>query len=184
MNLLVHTCCADCALKMQQALNKDKSAKFSKIGWYFYNPNIHPKTEYLARLKALKTTANKQQLDLIIPNYRPVEYFDKIKHLGSHPLIPDRCRLCWSLRLEKSFEYAKDHEFKAVGTTLITSHYQDQAVIEKIGKRLAEQYQIQFYTPEEIDKDLKTSGFYKQNYCGCTYSLMEKMEQKFLRDKE
>ena len=30
-----------------------------------------------------------------------------------------------------------------------------------------------------ISKDLKTTGFYKQNYCGCCYSLVEAWEEKF-----
>lgn len=64
-------------------------------------------------------------------------------------------------------------------TTLLSSHYQNKEIIEKIGKDLEKEYKIKFLIPKEINKELKTSGFYKQNYCGCCYSLVENWENKF-----
>lgn len=66
-----------------------------------------------------------------------------------------------------------------MSSTLITSHYQDKEKIEEIGKSLKKELEIKFLIPKKINKDLETKGFYKQNYCGCCYSLVEGFEEKF-----
>ena len=166
MKLLIHTCCADCLLKIKNSLEDEVMA-------YFYNPNIHPRSEYLARLKAIQKIAEENKIKLVVPDWSPKEYFEKIKDKNS------RCEKCWKLRLNKTFEYAKKNNFEAVTTTLLSSHYQNKEIIEKIGKELEEKYKIKFLIPKKIDRELKTSGFYKQNYCGCGYSLTEAWENKF-----
>ena len=120
-------------------------------------------------------------MELAIANHRPQEYFAAINQLGSNPQPPDRCRLCWQLRLRASFNHAREHSFDAISTTLVTSHYQDQEDIEQIGSDLAQEFKLDFYLPANINKDLRASGFYQQNYCGCAYSLAERLEEKFLQ---
>ncbi len=184
--LLVHTCCADCALKFFNSLKSEEIGIFERVNWFYYNPNIHPKTEYLARMRALKKVIkqlkNKHgwQGELIIPNYRPVEYFQAIGKLGRSPQKPQRCQLCWQLRLKKVCEYAQENQYQAVGTTLITSHYQDSQFINQLSKSLSEKFNVEYFVPAEIESNLQTGGFYKQNYCGCTYSLTERLEEKFV----
>jgi predicted adenine nucleotide alpha hydrolase (AANH) superfamily ATPase len=81
--------------------------------------------------------------------------------------------------LEKSAKYAKENGFEQFSSTLLSSHYQDSEKIKNIGKAVAKKYNLDFYIPEKIDKDLHTRGFYKQIFCGCCYSLKERMEEKF-----
>jgi predicted adenine nucleotide alpha hydrolase (AANH) superfamily ATPase len=52
-------------------------------------------------------------------------------------------------------------------------------MIEKIGKEISKKYNIQFLIPNNICKNLETKGFYKQVFCGCCYSLVERFEEKF-----
>ncbi len=186
--ILIHTCCADCLLKMADLLK----AESVEIVGYFYNPNIHPRTEYLARLKAAQKICEENKIKLIVADWSPREWFERIK-----PTLPSlnppkaiafrragkggvRCQNCWRLRLEKTFEYAKEKGFEMVSSTLITSHYQDQNKIETIAKELKKKYQIKFLTKKKVSKELKTTGFYKQNYCGCCFSLVESWREKFL----
>ena len=183
--LLLHTCCADCGLKFMESLT-DNDFKSKEVTWYYYNPNIHPRSEYLARMKAVKRVIKERQLDveLHIPNYRPAEYFQALNSslsikTGQAPGQADRCPHCWRLRLKTSFKYAQENNFKAVSTTLLTSHYQNRSIIKEIGQELAQKYQLDFFIPKELVCDLKTHGFYKQNYCGCCFSLLEKYQQKF-----
>jgi len=154
---------------------------------YFYNPNIHPRAEYLARLNAAKKITEENGINLVVADWSPREWFgaqnppvDKstssLKNGGS---LKTRCERCWKIRLEKTFEYAKKNNFEAVSTTLLTSHYQNKDKIEKIGKELEKKFKIKFLVPEKISCDLKTTGFYKQNYCGCCYSLVEAWSEKF-----
>lgn len=173
MKILVHSCCADCLLKMTNSLNDEVVA-------YFYNPNIHPRSEYLSRLKAIQKIALENKIELIVPDWSPKEWF-KTKPFPNPSLDrAGRCINCWNLRLGKTFEYAKKNNFEMVSTTLLSSHYQSKETIEKIGKELEKEYKIKFLIPKKIDRELKTSGFYKQNYCGCCYSLVEAWENKFI----
>ena len=201
MKILIHTCCADCLLKMIDSL-KDESAEL--VG-YFYNPNIHPRSEYLARLKAAQNICEENKIKLIVADWSPKEWFNQIPSgcaaspfderetleqnpsvLRTAPLdkrealkIKTRCERCWKLRLGKTFEYAKKNNFETVSTTLLTSHYQNKDQIEKIGKELEKEFEIKFLVPKKVSGELKTSGFYKQNYCGCCYSLVETWSEKF-----
>jgi len=198
MKLLVHTCCADCLLKMVDSLKNEFSEEV-EITAYFYNPNIHPRAEYLTRLKAAQQISEENKIELIVPDWSPREWF-KIQNpsvLRTAPLDPPsqnatdgqskgeqfknktRCKNCWSLRLKKTFEYAHKKGFEMVSSTLVTSHYQNKEQIEEIGKKLEKEFEIEFLVPKVISKELKTSGFYKQNYCGCGYSLVEAWREKF-----
>lgn len=171
MKLLIHACCADCLLKMVESIKAEKN--FEEVEVYYYNPNIHPRSEYQSRLKAMQLMVG--ELKLIIPNWRPVEYFEAIKSKEKGK----RCVDCWTLRLEATAKFAKENGFEAFTTTLLTSEYQSTEILEKIGKEMAKKYGVEFFIPKNICKELKTKGFYKQIFCGCCYSLVERFEEKF-----
>jgi len=176
MKILIHTCCADCLLKMVDSL-KNESVE---IVGYFYNPNIHPRSESLTRLKAAQKICEENKIKLVVPDWSPKEYFNQIKPFPDPSLDrAGRCIECWKLRLGKTFEYAKEKGFEMVSSTLVTSHYQNKEKIVEIGKNLEKEFGIKFLVPKEVTSDLKTSGFYKQNYCGCCYSLVEAWTKKF-----
>ena len=172
MKLLIHACCADCLLKFVDSI-KTENKEILEIEVYFYNPNIHPQSEYLARLKAIQNITEENKIKLVVPDWSPKEWFKKIK--GGNV----RCEECWKLRLGKTFEYARKNNFEVVSTTLLTSHYQNKNKIEEIGKELEKEFGIKFLIPSKVSSELKTSGFYKQNYCGCCYSLVEAWTEKF-----
>jgi predicted adenine nucleotide alpha hydrolase (AANH) superfamily ATPase len=183
MKILIHTCCADCLIKLINSL-KDEDVE---ITVYFYNPNIHPRAEYLARLNAIKKISEGNKIKLMVADWSPKEYFKSLSPAiaGVSPfdkretLRPKRCEGCWNLRLRKTFEYAKKNNFETTSTTLLSSHYQNKDKIKEIGKNLEKEFGIKFFVPEKISRDLKTTGFYKQNYCGCCYSLTEAWSEKF-----
>jgi predicted adenine nucleotide alpha hydrolase (AANH) superfamily ATPase len=153
---------------------KDKT---NEITAYFYNSNIHPRSEYLSRLKAAKQIAGENKIKLVVADWSPKEWFKGVERESLKNKT--RCGRCWGLRLRKSFEYAKKNSFKMVSTTLLSSHYQNKDKIEEIGKNLEKEFGIKFLVPKKISRDLKTTGFYKQNYCGCCYSLVETWGEKF-----
>ena len=176
MRLLIHACCADCLLKMVESVKTEN--KFEEIQVYYYNPNIHPRSEYVSRLKAMQLMIG--NLKMVVADWRPGEYFDCLKPIHSPSLDrAGRCINCWKLRLEKTAEYAKNNGFESFSSTLITSEYQNNEMIEKIGKEIGEKYKIKFMVPKNVCKKLETKGFYKQIFCGCCYSLVERFEEKF-----
>jgi epoxyqueuosine reductase len=176
-NILIHTCCADCLIHLIEALDEEKQiAPETKITLLYYNPNIHPKTEYMERLNALKFVLKEKypnrEMHLVIPDYKPKEYFENI--VGKER----RCLGCWELRLAKTFEYAKKHNIKYVSSTLLGSHYQDKEAIINIAKQL-EDNDTQIIYPQHEHEHQINRGFYKQNYCGCCFSLTEKLWEKY-----
>jgi predicted adenine nucleotide alpha hydrolase (AANH) superfamily ATPase len=180
MKLLLHACCADCILKFVDSIKQENSEV--EIVAYFYNQNIQPRSEYLSRLKAIQKVTEENKIELIIPDWSPKEYFKRIKPFPNPSLDrAGRCINCWKLRLEKTFEYAKNKKFDLISSTLITSHYQNGEKIKEIAEELEKKYKIKFLVPKKVSKDLKTSGFYKQNYCGCAWSLVESFEGKFFK---
>lgn len=171
MKLLIHACCADCLLKMIESVKLEND--FSEIQIFYYNPNIHPRSEYQSRLKAMQSMIG--NVKMTIPDWRPKEYFEAIKNKGKGK----RCIDCWGLRLEKTAKFAKENGFDSFTSTLLTSEYQNSEMIEKKGKEIGEKYGIEFLIPKNICKHLETKGFYKQIFCGCCYSLVERFEEKF-----
>jgi epoxyqueuosine reductase len=146
------------------------------IGLYFYNPNIHPESEFHARRKALTDVFKDQDYKVIIAPWQPAHFFNA---LNGAPNPSNRCPQCWLLRLKQTASFAKDHNYSAFSSTLLSSKYHDLHLIETYGRKLAQQYSLTFIVPQHIDKDANHAGFYKQNYSGCVYSLLEKMESKY-----
>lgn len=171
--LLLHCCCADCTIKALRQLQY----KY-QITLLFDNSNIHPRSEYLARIKAIKQVAQYNKIKLKISNWSPKEWYKAIKYTSNNKYLR-RCKLCWQLRLTNTANITKELSFNKFSTTLLTSHYQNRTIIENICKTLQSE-KIKFISISKPKKQIHTSGFYKQNYCGCIYSTKRRYEQKFI----
>jgi len=171
--ILLHSCCADCSWKFIESIKNYSEA--TEIDLFYYNPNIHPRAEYQSRLKAIQKVAVELKIKLIIPDWKPGDYFKVVKS-GKRPI---RCINCWNFRIKKTAEYAKDNGYKLFSTTLLSSEYQDKKKVSEIGNIWAKKLGLEFLEVKEIKKELKTSGFYKQFFCGCVYSLEERFEEKY-----
>ncbi|MFH1128438.1 MAG: epoxyqueuosine reductase QueH [Candidatus Omnitrophota bacterium] len=169
MKILLHTCCAPCLIYPYAQMSK----KGVKASGFFYNPNIYPNQEYQFRRQALIALSGKQNIDIIYAEYNPREYFTAIQNKESSP---ERCAICWSIRLKRTASAAKENGFDMFTTTLLVSPYQDQDTIKEIGNKIAREEKIGFYY-EDFRPGFKTAyaqakqdGLYCQQYCGCMYS--------------
>ena len=166
--ILIHTCCADCLLNTIDFLKeKNFIEENSQIDILFYNPNIHPRSEYLERLNAVKSVIG-NNMRLIVPDYKPKEHIEMVNR------VEERCKGCWNMRLEYLFKYAKENKYGRVTSTLLVSHYQNNGYITRLGNDFSKEYGIEFI-PVDSSHNSVHKGFYKQNYCGCCFSLVEKM---------
>ena len=169
MKLLLHTCCAPCSVYCIETLRKEGI----EPTLYWYNPNIHPYTEYKARRDCLIEYAKKINIKLIIEDEYGLQDFCKntINNLQS------RCAdYCYPIRLRKTFEYAKENGYDAVSTTLLYSIYQKHDFIKHYCEKLSNEFGIEFlYRDFRVgfwvghDK-AKEAGLYMQKYCGCVFS--------------
>ncbi len=169
MKILLHICCAPCAIYPLKALT-GKSG--NNVTGFFYNPNIHPAAEEERRRNAAAVYAAEKGLDIFFGEYKPEDFFAKI---GVEQAAPLRCSICWRMRLEKAAGYAAGR-YEAFTTTLLASPYQNRQEILKICAECGEKFGIEFVGSDfrggfrEAQKEAKERGIYKQKYCGCVYS--------------
>ncbi len=176
MKLLLHTCCAPCLIYPLEVLR----AKEFEIKALFYNPNIHPFLEYNNRRQAVVDFSKKNNLEVDYPEYFPQEFFQAVNQKEN---TPARCILCWSLRLRRTAEAAKEKGFSHFSTTLLVSPYQDQEQLRKIGQDIAGSIAIEFYAEDfrpgfrKAHQEAHEQGIYCQKYCGCIYSELEQCRE-------
>ena len=169
MKLLMHVCCAPCSVYCIETLRKEGI----EPTLYWYNPNIHPYTEYVARRDCLVEYAKSINVGAIIQD----EYglVDFCKNTSNN--LQSRCvDYCYPVRLRKTFEYAKEQGYDAVTTSLLYSIYQKHDFIKYYCEKLAEEFGIEFlYRDFRVGfwvghEKAKEAGLYMQKYCGCVFS--------------
>lgn len=175
--VLLHMCCAPCAVYCVEKLSR----QYQVVG-FFYNPNIHPPREFRFRAEELRRVAAILHWTVIVREYDMSAWFQRLREFRAEPERGRRCSLCFHMRLEAAFIYAREHHFDGVATTLSISPYKTTLQINQEGQRLAAQYGVPFI-PEDFKKQngFQTGkkmamdlGIKYQNYCGCVYSLTEK----------
>lgn len=178
MRLLMHICCAPCSVMCIETLRNEG---INPVG-FWYNPNIHPVTEYKARKNALVDHAQQIHMKLIVENkYGLREFIDNV-----HDNYAARCGYCYDCRLEETALYAAENGYDAFTTTLLISPYQKHELIRQTGFKKAEKYGIEFlyrdFRPyfKEGQEKARDAGLYMQKYCGCIFSE----EDRFLDRKK
>ncbi len=176
MKLLMHICCANCSIYPLQSLRK----RGIDTSGYWYNPNIHPFTEYSSRLEALKHLQKEWDLDIdYVDHYGLKDFVRNVVHNEA-----DRCEHCYSSRLEETARTAKKNGFDAFTTSLLVSPHQKFDMILNKGTEMSDKYNIEFFGEDfrqgyrEGMRTSKELGLYRQKYCGCIYSEMERYQGK------
>lgn len=173
MRLLLHICCAPCLIYPYERLRE----KGFELTGFFYNPNIHPFSEYNNRRLALDSYAKNAGIEIIYPEYRPQEYFRAVNMLEDKL---ERCSICWRQRFNTTVQFAKKAGFGHFSSTLLVSPYQDMELLGKIGEDAARGQGLQFYYEDfrpgfrKAHNQAKIDGIYCQKYCGCIYSEIER----------
>ncbi|QWR77276.1 epoxyqueuosine reductase QueH [Candidatus Magnetomonas plexicatena] len=182
MNTLIHICCANCATYPLSSF-AERGVDFTG---FWYNPNIHPLTEYGLRRDALNVLQSEWNFKVIYENRYDLKAFLKtvLNTEGS------RCKKCYTMRLEETAKRAKSLNYQSFTTTLLYSIYQKFDYIIDTGRELSEKYDIEFYEEDfrtgwgrgiELSKSL---SLYRQKYCGCIFSEMERYAKKIKIEKD
>lgn len=174
MRILIHTCCGPCLLPVAEKLAADGH----EITAYFYNPNIHPRSEHERRLEAFRAVVEQAGLrTLPAPEYEPQAFFRAITFRES-----ERCRLCYRLRLFETALAGRDDGFEAFTTTLLVSPHQDQERLREAGEAAGRAAGVGFHCEDlrplfpRIREMAESLDLYRQKYCGCLYSEIEAEE--------
>ncbi|MDX2347176.1 MAG: epoxyqueuosine reductase QueH [Legionella sp.] len=176
--LLLHSCCAPCSGEVMEAL----LASNIDFSIFFYNPNIHPVQEYETRKLENIKFAEKHGIELIDADYDKDNWFERVKGLEWEPERGKRCTACFDMRFERTALYAHEHGFPVISTSLGISRWKDMNQINDAGIRAASRYDNMTYWTYNWRKGggaarmyeiAKREEFYKQEYCGCVYSLRD-----------
>ncbi len=175
-NLLLHICCAPCASYPLERLRADFPALRPKL-WY-YNPNIHPKAEFRRRRDGVAYLALRSNLEVdFSPPYNAPDFLAEI---ASASTAPERCRLCYALRFKAAAQEAKRLRIPFWSTTLLYSRRQKHELIIEEARAASANFGVEFYYEDwrigwhrgaELSRELE---LYRQNYCGCIYSELER----------
>ncbi len=175
--LLLHSCCAPCSAAIVECMLTNGL----RPTLFFYNPNIHPEEEYTKRKEELMRFAKGVGVEAIDGDYDHGEWLAGVKGLERCRERGERCEKCFLLRLKVAAEYAHEHGFSLLATTLASSRWKDIEQVNRAGLLAVEPFEdVAFWAmnwrkgglQERRATLLKEWGFYNQQYCGCEFSLL------------
>ena len=182
---LLHTCCAPCSIAVIDELNNriDPSTGLrTSLTVFFFNPNIYPEEEYLKRKAEVVKVCNEWGVEMVDFDYDQGIWNSVVAGLENEPEGGQRCLQCFKMRLEKTAQYAKENTFDIFCTTLTSGRNKKAEVINPIGKMLGKKYGVEFFEADWKKEGRQEKGrvlvaergIYRQDYCGCVFSLKKK----------
>jgi predicted adenine nucleotide alpha hydrolase (AANH) superfamily ATPase len=175
--ILLHACCAPCACYVVEKLSSDFD-----VHLYYYNPNISIPSEYEKRKEELYRFAQQKRIPLIEEAPDKKAWALAVRDYALCGERSARCWQCYRFRLASAFRSAASLGYDLVGTALSISPHKDAMRINEAGADLSRQFGLRFLSEDFKKKDgfkksLELSahyGFYRQDYCGCIYSKLER----------
>lgn len=178
IKILVHACCAPCSSEVLNVLSNN-----CDITIYYYNPNTHPYEEYIKRYEEFKKLPN--DYNIINEYYDNTEFFDYVNEYKDLKEGSLRCYKCYEVRIKQTAKKAKELGFDYFTTVLSISPYKNSKWINELGEKYSKEYGVKFlYSDFKKNEGYKNSialskkyDLYRQDYCGCVYSLKELSEK-------
>ena len=172
MKTLLHICCAPCANQPIEVLRGDGM----DVTGFWYNPNIHPFTEYRSRRNCVREHAQAVELPLIERDDYGLRPF--VREVAAD--IAGRCVKCYGMRLFETARQAKEGGFDSFTSSLFISPYQNHELMREVAEQAAFRYGVEFlyrdfrpyfHAGQDFARD---HGYYMQKYCGCVFSEQER----------
>jgi len=172
VKIVLHICCGVCAAGVVERLTLEGH----QVLGLFYNPNIHPLEEYERRLAATCQVAKELNFSLEVGPYTLEEWFEETSSLENEPEGGRRCEVCFRLRLKKTHLYLKDCGWDAFTTTLTISPRKSADTINQAGQEIGgDTFLVRDFKKKQGSQRAtelaKKWALYRQNYCGCIYSM-------------
>lgn len=175
--LLAHICCAPDAAYVVSLLSQD-----FEVTAYFYNPNIHPRKEYDLRLEEARRVAERLDFPLLEGEYDAGRWMRITAKFRDEPEKGRRCDVCYALRLERTARAAVGRGFEYFTTVMSLSPWKKAPVLNRQGRMFGLRFGVLFLEADFKKKDgfrkstelSRNLGLYRQQYCGCLFSLQER----------
>ena len=162
MKILLHICCAPCAVYPLQVLEDEGS----KVFGFFYNPNISPPTEYLRRAHEAGRLCKRLGVGFMAGDYEARRWSQRMQGRERDHEGGAHCSVCFRIRLAKTAAVAEKRDFDYFATTLTVSPHKNARAINMIGEKVAHDLRIEFY-PADFKKK---NGFQKSCQLLACYS--------------
>ncbi len=182
--ILVHICCSVDShffLEKLQAEYPDE-----KLTGFFYDPNIHPYSEYQLRLLDVKRSCAMLGIELLEGEYDYESWLEAVRGLEGEPEKGARCEVCFDKRFSVSAQKALELGEKKITTTLLVSPLKSQEQLKRVGDDFYAKHGVEFVAvdyrsgggTQDQARVTKEQQLYRQDYCGCIYGLSMQREQQ------
>jgi predicted adenine nucleotide alpha hydrolase (AANH) superfamily ATPase len=180
LRLLLHICCAPCGSAALERLQRQGT-----VTLFFSNGNIFPPAEYEKRLAEARRLACACACDLVEDVYDHPAWRQWVAGLESEPEHGARCRRCFEFSLGRAARYAQTQGFDGMTTSLSISPHKSTALLFAVGRVATDHFlDIDFKEEDGFRRSLELSrrqGLYRQDYCGCEFSLAERDRRRHSR---
>lgn len=175
--MLVHICCSvDCdyfLFRLKQDYPNDE------IIGLFYDPNIHPYSEFLLRYKDTQKICKKYDIKLLCGEYDFENWLKGTSGLEFEPEKGKRCSYCFDFRFASTANLAKNLGQNLITTTLLMSPKKEFSQLISSMEKICQINELKFIAPDyrkfggtnEQMKMARNDRLYHQNYCGCMFGL-------------
>ena len=187
--MVAHLCCSVDAGYFLKRLKEDFPDE--KIVGFFYDPNIHPFSEFKLRSLDTKRICEKLGVEYVEGDYDYEGWLKAVKGLENEPEKGSRCSVCFDYSLEESARLAKKIGDSKVTTSLLMSPMKSHEQLEAIGKVIKRKYGVDFIKVDYRKKGgtqaqqefAKENQLYRQDYCGCLYGIWQQKNNQEIIDE-
>jgi len=188
--MLVHICCSVDSHFFLEKLQTDFPDE--KLTGFFYDPNIHPYSEYQLRYLDVQRSCKMLGIDLLEGEYDFENWMKAVRGLEKEPEKGARCEVCFDKRFSVSAEKALELGETKITTTLLVSPLKSQEQLKRVGDAFYEKNGVEFVAvdyradggTQDQSRVTKEEQLYRQDYCGCIYGLtMQRDQQEKLMDE-
>ncbi|NCB48473.1 MAG: epoxyqueuosine reductase QueH [Clostridia bacterium] len=178
--MLLHSCCGPCSTAVIERLKNEFDLTI-----FYYNPNIFPLKEYSLRLHEQQRYVKDANLKVFVIDGTYEDnsnFYESFKGLENEIEGGKRCTVCFYKRMEKTAKEAKNSGFDIFATTLSVSPHKNAEIINSIGQELSKKFDIPYLVADFKKQDgylnsikkSKEYNLYRQDYCGCKFSMKKK----------
>jgi predicted adenine nucleotide alpha hydrolase (AANH) superfamily ATPase len=173
LRVVLLSCCAPCSAGAIKQLTEKQIDNIDDFIVLFYNPNIFPESEYTKRMQEQIKYCESLGAKYAVLEYDHDAWRDAVRGFENEPERGARCSLCFEYRFRRAVQFARENGYNAVASVLGVSRHKNQTQVDTAAENVCKNIQ---YTPIKWDENLRVqinreSDFYRQNYCGCEFSV-------------
>ena len=173
IRLVFMSCCAPCSCGAIKQLVNGEIPGIDDFVVMFFNPNIYPMAEYQKRLAEQIKYCEKVGAKYVVGDYDHDAWKKSVAGLENEPERGARCSKCFAFRFCRAREYAMQNGFNAIASVFGVSRFKSQVQVDTAAESVCGDIK---YLPIKWNENLRVSinresDFYRQNYCGCEFSM-------------